>query len=178
MTMTKMVAGTYDKSGVAQVRHLAFLHAMELLRLASKSGKTKASKSDVIKASALRESQQHGGFTVMSMRYLNPQGGAGAVTLPQSFFGRDSLKCGVFAAQCGGANDLIDVSDLDKSARSEGISFTRFALNQAIESTQSWITNNLEPRIKAAFPRTSKWTGRHVSKINNPRSPLSMSKSI
>lgn len=167
MTGAKTVTGTYDNSGIAQVQRIALLHAMQLLRIASKSGESKASKKDVIMASALHESQQNGGFTVMSMRYLNPQegAGAGAVTLPQAFFGRESVKCGVFGAQCGGAKNLIAVADLDKAARSEGITFTRFALEQAITSTQSWITNNLEPRMRATFPRTSKWTGSHVLKV-------------
>ena len=165
MPVAKTVTGTYDNSGIAQVQLIAFMHAMQLLRIASKTGHSKASKKDVIIASALHESQQHGGFTVMSMRYLNPQGGAGAVTLPQTFFGRESVKCGVFAAQCGGAKHLIDVADLNKAARLEGLTFTRFALDQAILSTQSWITSNLEPRMRATFPRTSKWTRSHVLKV-------------
>jgi hypothetical protein len=168
MTVAKTVTGTYDNSGISQVQRVAFPHAMELLRIASNSGKIKASKKGVQTAAALHESEQTGGFTVMSMRYLNPQEGSGpgAVTLPQAFFGRESVKCGVFAEQCGGAKNLISISDLDKAARAEGIPFTRFALDQAIASTQSWITNNLEPRIRATFPRTSKWTGSHVLKAS------------
>ena len=158
---------TYDKSGVAQVQQSAFNHAIELLRIASKSGQHKATKQDIIMASALHESRQSGGFTVMSMKYLNPQQGSGpgAVTLPQAFFGRPSAKCGVFAAQCGGAASIVNVLAIEKAARSEGIAFTRFALSQVIASTQSWVTHKLEPRIRATFPRTSIWTGRHVSKV-------------
>lgn len=167
MTAAKTVSGTYDRTGISQVRRVAFPHAMELLRTASNLGKITASKKGVQIASALHESEQTGGFTVMSMRYLNPQEGSGpgAVTLPQAFFGRESAKCGVFAAQCGGASMLIDVSELEKAARAEGIAYTRFALDQAVASTQSWITNNLEPRIRATFPRTSTWTGSHVLKV-------------
>ena len=157
----------YAPSGLDKLRMGALQFAVSIVRSASHSGAKRATKADVQTAAALSHARQSGGYTVLSMKYFKPEqegGGEGAVSMPTAYFGREPVRCGVFTPQCGGGR-IVSAEDLRNALDSENIPYTRFAFDEALQQADKMVANVVEPKLKAAFPRTSVWTGKHVARV-------------
>ena len=161
--MHRLQMAALESTGNAELKAAALGHAARLLRTATGGGEYKALKSHVVEAA--HQHSQVGGRTVLPMEYFKGQegGGAGAVTLPLEYFGRPPL-------QRGGAWDL-KAEELKAVAAAEGMIYTPFALTQVRRSVNQWL-NSVYAVLRATYPRTKSYTGKHVKQVLKTRRKL------